>query len=89
MEKMKEDHKQSLESMQAQLTQTTKEMQEFKEKSVKAIQTWILKFAFLQASEKQEKIAREDVRIGSVVLQQMGHRVVETWREGDVPFEKG
>ena len=81
---MKEDHKQSLDSIQAQLAQTTKEMQEFKEKSVKSLQTWILKYAFLQASEKQEKTARDNVKIGSVVLQQMGHRVIETWKEGDV-----
>ena len=27
---------------------------------------------------------RGNTRVGSVMLQQMGHRVVEVWREGDV-----
>ena len=36
------------------------------------------------AAEKQQQIVRGNNRVGSVILQQMGHRVVEVWREGDV-----
>ena len=36
------------------------------------------------ATERQQQVLRGNVRVGSVVLQQMGHRVVETWREGNV-----
>ena len=36
------------------------------------------------AAEKQQQVVRGNTRVGSVMLQQMGHRVVEVWREGDV-----
>lgn len=81
---LKDDYKQAVDNLQTQLTQVTKESQEYKEKSSKALQTWITKYAFAVSSEKRQAAAECDVRVGSVVLQQMGHRVIETWREGDV-----
>lgn len=63
-------------------------MQEYKEKSTKALQSWIVKYASVNASEKRQNLARKNVDVGSVELQQMGHRVVETWKEGDVGDEK-
>lgn len=81
---LKDDYKQAVDNLQTQLTQVTKEAQDYKEKSSKALQNWIMKYAFSVSSEKRQIAAECDVRVGSVVLQQMGHRVIETWREGDV-----
>lgn len=81
---LKENYKKDVETLKGQLLALQSENQEFKDNSRKALEKWIRNYAFALLYKKQDQVIRDDLRVGSVVLQQMGHRVVETWREGSV-----
>ena len=73
-----------METLKGQLAALQNESQEYKENSRKALEKWVRNSAFPLLYKKQDLMVRNDLRVGTVVLQQMGHRVVETWREGNV-----
>ena len=81
---LKENYRKDVETLKGQLTALQNETQDYKENSRKALEKWIRNYAFALLYKKQDQVARNDLRVGTVVLQQMGHRVVETWREGNV-----
>ena len=70
----------------ASLRASLQREQETHERAQKALERWVRRYALLSAREKRADALRDDQRVGSVVLQPMGHRVVETWREGSVGF---
>lgn len=70
----------------ASLRASLQREQETHERSQKALECWVRRYALLSARTKRSESLLADERVGSVVLQSMGHRVVETWREGSVCF---
>ena len=81
--KLQDEYKQMNDLLQSQLAQVTKESQEHREKGSKVLQTWVSRYANLLSLKKQESLVKNNVRVGTVVLQQHGHNVVEVWREGE------
>lgn len=81
---LRENYRKDVETLQTQLNHVTEEANERKERFENALKRWIREFAFASSREKQMQIARTNVNVGHIAMQQLGHRVVETWCDGIV-----
>lgn len=81
---LRANYREDIDLLRGQLTQLTEEASRRKERVASALTRWIREFAFCSSREKLLRVARMDVTVGHIALQQIGHRVVETWNDGVV-----